>query len=44
MSTMMMMTTTVPMPMYMVGSLPLSGQCLNLLPTQGEANKPPAQT
>jgi hypothetical protein len=38
MSTMMTMTTTVPIPIYMVGSLPLSGQCSVLLPVQGEAN------
>ena len=44
MTTMMRMTTTVPMPMYMVGSLPLSGECPPLLPMQGEANNPLSET
>ena len=44
MSTMMTMTTTVPMPMYMVGYLPLSGWCPALLPTLGEANNPLPET
>jgi hypothetical protein len=34
----MTMTTTVPMPIYMMGYLPLSGQCLVLLPAQSDAN------
>ena len=44
MSTMMTMTTTVPMPMYMVGSLPLSGWCPPLLPPLREANNPLSET